>query len=872
MEYQQTALSVDRKQNIPIEIWNQFLCKFPLCSEQYKLPADAFKEKSKFLSALMIANIFDIIISWQQLTKLDHIQKQFQQIVDDQTQSQLIKNQFQHYISHFKVLLDELKPFDFIEIYGNQLSIEKIDIVQEYLKNKRKKIYDFLQDKDKINILFQLSIGIVLSFYLKSESQVTKSQIDKLSRQQIVNRLLQLRTDAAVENSPQNDFILEDYVVIAISDSLNYPIHVFINDFDTKNNGLIQRKIHQEQNQDKAVAFLLDNVENNIYVRILASNQDILYAQNMINKKQQQQESIVNSLSQILGNILNQVMEDFCNFNKLWILKILQIINHGETQTLIADQQPININQQFIKYSVELFQLLKFDLTAQQEFVKNFEENLKKKEQVVENIIISQITMIREQMQVIINDYKQLQSQVLQQSAIQTQQKSKQNLTVWIKPKDIDNDVPQNDDFDQFLQTDNQQQFTQQQVNNQNQPINNEVNNQYQPINNEVGGKHYPKKQNYCKSEIINKKLTTTTESQKNREGGIVNLEEMLSFQKASLIYNQSATSRKVQSEIYKSSRIQKDSLKFTPLIKQNSQIRKQGDNNIIPEIFDQSKISEIQSEKHSVVSVEKTFKCTSCYEYKQPDEIRTLHDDHKLCNFCLESWIKVKFNSIQWNYKYFQCPIQSSDGQTHQPCDYIIDHQQIKDALTAEEFDMLIVNTIKHGIVDIICPKQDCKANIKGIPPEDKNELLCPNCSTKICCVCKQIDHGDSQCPQRLDEIKLALQDERISCCPGCLEIYMKNEGCEHVACAKCLTEFCFGCSAYRKPILGHGAHFHREGCLSRIPWYKDKDKKIENLDEEYLPDECEYCKQHQKACPRPISLSEFKSLAHLNFENSQM
>lgn len=30
-----------------------------------------------------------------------------------------------------------------------------------------------------------------------------------------------------------------------------------------------------------------------------------------------------------------------------------------------------------------------------------------------------------------------------------------------------------------------------------------------------------------------------------------------------------------------------------------------------------------------------------------------------------------------------------------------------------------------------------------------------------------------------RIKEIKGALEDERIACCPTCLEIYMKNDGC---------------------------------------------------------------------------------------------
>ena len=42
---------------------------------------------------------------------------------------------------------------------------------------------------------------------------------------------------------------------------------------------------------------------------------------------------------------------------------------------------------------------------------------------------------------------------------------------------------------------------------------------------------------------------------------------------------------------------------------------------------------------------------------------------------------------------------------------------------------------------------------------------------------------------------------------------------------------------------------------------------RKIENLEEEYSPGDCEYCQRDQKPCPRPMTLQDFKTLAHLNY-----
>ena len=108
--------------------------------------------------------------------------------------------------------------------------------------------------------------------------------------------------------------------------------------------------------------------------------------------------------------------------------------------------------------------------------------------------------------------------------------------------------------------------------------------------------------------------------------------------------------------------------------------------------------------------------------------------------------------------------------------------------------------------MVDLECPW--CNVSIRGMPPKNVEGIKCPECKGDICWVCKQQSHEGRICPQRLEEIKGALQDERIGCCPECLEIYMKNEGCLHVQCYKCAIDFCFECSAPREPIMSHGIH----------------------------------------------------------------
>jgi hypothetical protein len=40
-------------------------------------------------------------------------------------------------------------------------------------------------------------------------------------------------------------------------------------------------------------------------------------------------------------------------------------------------------------------------------------------------------------------------------------------------------------------------------------------------------------------------------------------------------------------------------------------------------------------------------FVCPICYDsINNQSDIKAIHDDHRVCKDCLESWIKIKFNS----------------------------------------------------------------------------------------------------------------------------------------------------------------------------------------------------------------------------------
>ena len=63
--------------------------------------------------------------------------------------------------------------------------------------------------------------------------------------------------------------------------------------------------------------------------------------------------------------------------------------------------------------------------------------------------------------------------------------------------------------------------------------------------------------------------------------------------------------------------------------------------------------------ENEEIGEINIIFECPVCISgIENPFEIKEIHPGHKVCTQCLETWIKVKFTSKQWNFKDFLCPI----------------------------------------------------------------------------------------------------------------------------------------------------------------------------------------------------------------------
>ena len=208
-----------------------------------------------------------------------------------------------------------------------------------------------------------------------------------------------------------------------------------------------------------------------------------------------------------------------------------------------------------------------------------------------------------------------------------------------------------------------------------------------------------------------------------------------------------------------------------------------------------------------------------------------TLTCDHYFCNKCLVQYAVTQINQ---GLEIVKCP----------NCNEPIDGNILQSLVPGQLWDIYNKASIRKKFKLTDCPK--CGAYFETSVKISK----CMNCKYRFCILCKDSEHKGNCDDAKIKAIieELEKKGERVAQCPGCKYPYMKDEGCEHVACTnpQCEVEFCFTCSCFRSPTLCHGNHYHREDCKFYSS-YNGQDK--ENKD-------CTECKKFKRLCQRPKRL----------------
>ena len=94
-----------------------------------------------------------------------------------------------------------------------------------------------------------------------------------------------------------------------------------------------------------------------------------------------------------------------------------------------------------------------------------------------------------------------------------------------------------------------------------------------------------------------------------------------------------------------------------------------------------------------------------------------------------------------------------------------------------------------------LYCSKRKCGAFIA--PQDIHGDIGVCKCKVRTCRHCRQREHPDTHCAE--DEETRKVEDmgrkQGWKHCPKCNHLIEKTEGCLHMTCRQCRTDFCFNC-----------------------------------------------------------------------------
>ena len=257
-------------------------------------------------------------------------------------------------------------------------------------------------------------------------------------------------------------------------------------------------------------------------------------------------------------------------------------------------------------------------------------------------------------------------------------------------------------------------------------------------------------------------------------------------------------------------------------------------------------------------------FECPICCDVVTMDEVFLFECGHKFCNECVKNSLLAKYDNGQWGFE-----IQCFAGECSFTMNAFNSLPILKALIGKERVDAMSEKAARN-ITTNSCAKCGYGFIADDNPDNQIKNVQCPDCGEWTCVKCGQLKHEEKICKKVWQEMAVALNNDRLRCCPNCMEIYLKDEHCEHVKCHKCGTEFCYNCSAPREPILGHGGHYHRRGCKYFFRMMDPK-TKTEVLEDPIEP-KCAGCKRNNQACKRPeMDLKSYYEKLGLKLENEE-
>jgi IBR domain, a half RING-finger domain/Zinc finger, C3HC4 type (RING finger) len=185
---------------------------------------------------------------------------------------------------------------------------------------------------------------------------------------------------------------------------------------------------------------------------------------------------------------------------------------------------------------------------------------------------------------------------------------------------------------------------------------------------------------------------------------------------------------------------------------------------------------------------------CAVCWA--EPDEPVETSCRHAYCSECLKNQCEQDSDSIRFPIKCL-----GEQGQ----CNHIFAIEELAHALPRTAMEKLLqhsFDTFLRKTPDMFqfCATADCP-QIYRVSTESAN-ITCPACDKAICTACGLPSHKSLSCSEHKEwslagivDFQKWLKDNMYQPCPKCKTPIEKRDGCNHMTCRGCSTNFCWMC-----------------------------------------------------------------------------
>jgi len=197
------------------------------------------------------------------------------------------------------------------------------------------------------------------------------------------------------------------------------------------------------------------------------------------------------------------------------------------------------------------------------------------------------------------------------------------------------------------------------------------------------------------------------------------------------------------------------------------------------------------------ILNIPSMFTCSICFTdyYRTPEITSSCSRNHNFCKACFTEYLEHLISES--NAIKIVCP---QDG-----CMETVEVTFIKQLVSTPLLEKykIKLQTLQNipDPTQIICQKPNCKKTIKI--SRTKEFTIC-QCGTKICNKCQNYCHKDKTCLQAInEELGEFSKNNEIRLCTNCKVIVTKIEGCQHITCSVCKSDWCWDCGEQYLP--GH-------------------------------------------------------------------